>query len=465
MPRSHLPTLMLTLSVLMLPSASSHGGTLSVGAARVEITPAPKPDWPPAGKYDHEKMYVRAIVLDNGATRAALVSADLPDITTLIWAGAAPIVAKELNSPVENLIISPTHSHSACQSGPPPPRFNDVPVESTVDAILSAVRQAKGRLRPAVVGFGTGKVYLNVNRDGINKETRLWTQASNPEGPSDKTLAVVLFKDLQGAPIAGYMNYAMHPVNAFLTGITSADFPGAACRYVEKAFHDDMVMLFTQGAAGDQNPFYLRPGTNAQASKAGVAITGYEMVRQPIESGLRDHLDVKPDPDVADNLERYIDALGVILGEEAIRVMTNMDRVGGDVRIWGTQEVITLPGRKRTNTGREGVPGTYEDGPPVSIRLGVLGIGNIALASIDAEIYNMFQQKLKAVSPMTNTVFVALANGRTDSGYIVPDSEYGKTTFQVLGNKLQPGHAERRILDTLAKMIEQYGASGFQLKQ
>ena len=101
----------------------------------------------------------------------------------------------------------------------------------------------------------------------------------------------------------------------------------------------------------------------------------------------------------------------------------------------------------------------------MNVRLGVLGVGDIALASIDAEIYNMFQQNLKALSPMANTMFVTISNGRTDSGYIVPDSEYGKTTFQVLGNKLQPGHAERRILDTLVKMVEQYGAGGFQLKQ
>jgi hypothetical protein len=145
--------------------------------------------------------------------------------------------------------------------------------------------------------------------------------------------------------------------------------------------------------------------------------------------------------------------------------MSNMERTDGDVRIWGTQEVITLPGRKRTNTGREGVQGTYEDGPPVNVRLGVLGIGDIALASIDAEIYNMFQQNLKTLSPMTKTVFVTISNGRTDSGYIVPDSEYGKTTFQVLGNKLQPGHAERRILDTLVKMIGRYGAGGFRPNQ
>ena len=32
-------------------------------------------------------------------------------------------------------------------------------------------------------------------------------------------------------------------------------------------------------------------------------------------------------------------------------------------------------------------PGSYEDGEPVNIRLGVLGIGDTALASVNAEVY------------------------------------------------------------------------------
>jgi hypothetical protein len=255
----------------------------------------------------------------------------------------------------------------------------------------------------------------------------------------------------------------MHPVNAFMTGITSADFPGAACRYIEKAFDDDMVMVFTQGASGDQNPLWIRPGTNTLASMSGVEITGYEMPREPIEAPIREgSIDYgKPDPEVVDVLERYIDALGIILGEEAIRVMTGIDDFDGNVRIWGKQEVITLPGRKRTNEGREGEPGTYEDGPPVDLRLGMLGIGDIALTSIDTEIYNMFAQKLKKASPMANTVFVTISNGRTNSGYVITDADYGKNTFQVLGNKLQPGHAEQAIVGTLVKLIEEYNSSSY----
>jgi neutral ceramidase len=448
------------LSALTSVSMSADSGALRVGAARVDITPPVNPAYPPSGKYDHEKLYVRAIVLDNGQTRAALVGADLPDITNPIWSGAAPVIAKELNCPVENLILSPTHSHSACPSGPPPPRFNEIQVEPTVNAIVTAVRMAKARLNPARVGFGTGTAYFNVNRDAISRDTRLWTQAANQEGPSDKTLAVVMFTDANGAPIAGYMNYAMHAVNGFLTGITTADFPGAACRWVEKAFKDDMVMIFTQGASGDQNPLWLRTGTNALASKTGVKITGFEMVRERIEAPLRDGTvpHGKLDTEVADTLERWIDALGLILGEEAIRVMTNIDRQYDDVRIWGAQKVITLPGRKRTNTGREGEPGIYEDGSPVNIRLGFLGIGNIALTSIDAEIYSIFAQHLKKASPMSNTIMVTNSNGRTNSGYIIDDTSYGRNTFQVLGNRLKPGFAEQGIVNTLVGLIQQYVA-------
>jgi hypothetical protein len=270
-----------------------------------------------------------------------------------------------------------------------------------------------------------------------------------------------MFTDLQGAPIATYVNYAMHPINGYLSGMTLADYPGAACRYVEKAFGDDMVMIFCQGASGDQNPLWIRPGTNALASKSGVKITGFELVREDVEGPLRDGKvpHGKMDPKVADNLEHWMDALGTIVGEETIRVMTNIHQLENNVRIWGAQDLISLPGRKRTNSGREGAPGTYEDGPAVDVRIGVLGIGNIALASIDAEIYNIISQHLKKASPMTNTVMVTIANGKSTSGYIIDDAAYGRNTFQVLGNSLKPGYAEQAIVGGMVKFIEQYNSN------
>jgi len=318
------------------------------------------------------------------------------------------------------------------------------------------VRQAKAKLQPASVGFGTGFSYLNVNRDTIDPETRRWTQAPNLEGPSDKTVAVIKFANSAGEPIAVYMTYAMHPVNGFLAGFISADFAGAASRYVEQAYDEKVVAVFAQGASGDQNPLYLRAATNAMASRSGGKITGDVLTRETIEAPIRDGKVPAGtgDAKVRDVLERVMDSEGVLLGEEVIRVMTNTTRMDSSPNISAAQNTVTCPGRRRVDTGREGSPGTYEDGDAVNIRLGALHIGNVALTTVDAEIYSAIAQRLKEQSPMANTLMVTLANGAANSGYIPNDAAFGAFTFQVLGSRLKPGCAETAIVNGLLGLLE-----------
>jgi neutral ceramidase len=454
--------------VIVLVCSLSWGATargqaaLRVGAARVDITPPADSANPPSGKYAHERLYVRAIVLDNGTTRTALIGADQGGLFELVWETASKQIAAELNCPVENIVMSATHTHSGWGPGgfpgmrglrrdadanqPPPP---------IVGQILDAVRQAKAKLQPARVGYGTGKSYLNVNRDAVDGESHLWTQAPNLDGPSDKTVAVIEFLAGTGEPIAVYMNYAMHPVNGFLAGLTSADFAGAASRYVEQAFDDKAVVVFVQGASGDQNPQYLRAGTNAMASESGVPITGYVLTREAVEAPIRDgKVKAAPvDPKVEDVLERVMDSEGILLGEEVIRVMTNIKRLEVSPNIAAAQKMVTCPGRKRTDTAREGTPGTYEDGDPVNIRLGAMRIGNIVLTSVDAEVYSAIAQRLKRESPMADTFMVTLANGMANSGYIPNDTAFGALTFQVLGSRLKPGCAETAIVNGLLDLM------------
>jgi len=442
-------------------STAAERGPLRAGAGRVDITPPVNPEYPPSGRYEHEHLYVRAIVLDNGVTRAALLNADLGNMPEDVYANASKQIAEELKCPVENIVMSATHTHSGVPAGPPPAGPPpQQPVARIVAAMTDAVRQAKSKLQPARVGFGTGSSYLNVNRDAVSEQTHLWSQAPNLNAPSDKTVAVVTFTTPAGEPIAAYVNYAMHPINGYLVGITSADYPGAASRYVEQAFDDKMVMVFTQGASGDQNPLLMRPATNALASKSGVKITGYELVREDVEAPLREGQvpHGKLDPKVADRLERWIESEDQLLGEEVIRVMTNTRNMTSDVPIAGSQKTISCPGRQRTNLGREGEPGIYKDSDAVSIRLGMLGIGDIALEAVNAEIYTMISQRTKRMSPIAHTVVVTLANGRANSGYIPDDASYGHNTFQVLGTRLKPGCAEQGIANGLVELASRYVA-------
>ena len=167
-------------------------------------------------------------------------------------------------------------------------------------------------------------------------------------------------------------------------------------------------------------------------------ITGYELVREQVEAPLREGKvpHGKLDPRVADNLERWMESEGQLLGEEVIRVMTNTRKMSAGVTIWGGQNTLTCPGRQRTNTGREGAPGTYQD--------------------VNAEVYNLISQRMKKQSPMANTVMVTLANGRANSGYIPNDAAFGAYTFQVLGSRLKPGCAEQGIANGLADLVSRY---------
>jgi neutral ceramidase len=78
--------------------------------------------------------------------------------------------------------------------------------------------------------------------------------------------------------------------------------------------------------------------------------------------------------------------------------------------------------------------------------LGVTRIGNIALTSVDAELYSEIGQRLKRDSPVANTFMVTLANGAANSGYIPNDAAFGALTFQVLGSKLKSGCDRERSL-------------------
>ena len=192
--------------------------------------------------------------LDQGGARNEVVD---PAIRRVVQASGCP---------EQNIIISATHTHSGSTGGlgglgePNPRRIED--------AIVSAVTQARAAMRPAKVGYATTRVDLNINRDlFINNK---WRQGPNPEGGSDKTVSLVEVLDSStGIPIGVYMNYAMHPVNFYLTGVISADFAGEASRYVERRFGAGTVAIFSQGASGNQNPRLQRPSQKLVQARMG----------------------------------------------------------------------------------------------------------------------------------------------------------------------------------------------------
>ncbi|MDH3336449.1 MAG: hypothetical protein OER22_05915 [Gammaproteobacteria bacterium] len=447
-------TIRLFLSVAIIvtglgSTVAAQTGPLQVGAAKVDITHFGYPDGEvPITAYEHERLYMRAILLDNGETRAALIGSDTSGLDG-VWEIASPLISEEFEIPVQHILMSAQHTHGA--------RMDNA--QGFTNAILKALALAETGLQPARMGYGEGSAYLNANRNVIDKETRRWTQDTNLDAYSDKTVAVLAFYDPQGAPIAGYMNYAMHPVTSYLTGIITADFPGAASRHVEQAFGDKTIMIFSKGLEGDQNPRTLRPGTNVMASLSGVEVTGFELVREQVETPFRDRRlegDVR-NPVLDRAFMEWVQAQGMVLGEEAIRVMSHMDRLQDDVRIAGSQMVLACPGRDLVERVPRGDPGTYRDGPDAHIQMGLIGINDVAIGSITSDAFAIIGKKIKEASPLRKTMLVSHANLDTDDvGYIYDDAGAGQNTFQVVQSRLKPGCAETGLVENFTDMIYDY---------
>jgi neutral/alkaline ceramidase-like enzyme len=251
-------TIVLMLFVVATSVSSQQEGAsrLRAGAHKVDFTPK-ESDLPITTDSIRDRLFAPAIVVDGGRTCAVLVGIDLGAAGNQIVDDAIPRASKATGCPGQNFIVSATHTHSSNTQG----LGQGAPTAKTVaDAIVEAATVAKSKLAFARVGYGKTLVDLNVNRDLFNRNLE-WRQEPNPEGPSDKTLAVVEFLGEDNIPIGVYMNYAMHPINFYLSGVISADFPGEASRYIEELFSDRTVAVFSQGASGDQNPRDFRSPT------------------------------------------------------------------------------------------------------------------------------------------------------------------------------------------------------------
>jgi hypothetical protein len=424
--------------------ARTDAPSLRVGAARMDVTPS-QGELPKNSLGILDRLYSRAIVIETGASSAALITVDAGGIPTPLWEAVTKQVESELKIPVANVLLTATHTHSA--GGPRGPDY--------AQKIVESVRVAKQRLAPARVGYGTGVSYINVNRQLVDSKTGRWWEGPNYEGPSDKTVAVLKFETFTGEPIAVYYNYAVHAVIAGQLDQVSADIPGAASRYVEESFDGRIVAAWSSGAAGDQNPIYYQQTYDLREIRIkDYATRGVDISNAMPPGG--EGLDRK-NPAVArlmNQQRQMVSSMGQFLGEEVLHVMRGIERVQTNVPVQGSFTSISCPGRERTNQGRAGFEGTYKDAGPVEIRLGLLRLGDVMIAAVNAEVFSPIAQRLKRESPSKATMMATLTNGSARSGYIPDDESFAKLTFEVLSSRLKPGCAESAIVNGLLGLID-----------
>src|SRR6185436_13858868 len=233
----------------------------------------------------HDPLHARALVLDDGETRLALVVADSCMIPRAIFDEAKKLVQARSQLPMANILMAATHTHSAPAAvgifqSTPDPEYQKFLTRRLADVVLQAINN----LEPAQIGWGVGTEprYVSnrrwktkpgvVNKNlstGANDAVRMNPRPGSadlvePAGLTDPEVPVLAIKSRAGRPIALLANYSMHYCGGVGgDGVISADYFGAFCERVEELLGAErqqpaFVAMLSNGTSGDCNSIDFR---------------------------------------------------------------------------------------------------------------------------------------------------------------------------------------------------------------
>jgi hypothetical protein len=200
----------------------------------------------------HDELWVKAVVLDNGYHRIALIGVDSIGITQYIFESIASY-AEDLGIPRSGIILCGSHSHSGFGDAASEilwwiataDIFDGRIFEPLKEKVFEALDEAVTNLEPARLGMGStyDDIEISHNRRGN-------------EGIIDTQVGVIkIEREAYDEPLAIVFNYAIHGTS--LGGenlLFSGDNMGYAERYVESQIGGDAVAIFLNGAEGDVAP-------------------------------------------------------------------------------------------------------------------------------------------------------------------------------------------------------------------
>lgn len=250
----------------------------------------------------HDELHARCLVLDDGKIKIVLVVCDLLGIDRLVSDEARAIIQQDLGIPTDNVLISATHTHSACSALGKDARI----VSNTMDdyqrfvarRIVDGVKRAHNLLRPAQIAFGSADAPEHVfnrrwhmkpgsipaNPFGGADKVKMNPPAGSadllePAGPTDPQIPFVSLREPDGKPIALFTTYSLHYVGGVGSGHISADYFGMYCDAIERLVKAErqtpaFVAMMANGTSGDINNINFkkpRPKQEAYAQMKFVA--------------------------------------------------------------------------------------------------------------------------------------------------------------------------------------------------
>jgi hypothetical protein len=431
---------------------------LHVGRAAVNITPPP--GMPMGGYYSvrlntgtHDPLYAKAIVLEEGGEKAALVACDLESIPGSFVEAARRIIGETTHVPPEHVMISATHTHTGPEMSHlfldriegPPAQVARAYRAALPGKIAAAVRQAEADLAPSQVWAGLGReTTLPFNRRYLMKDGTIgWNPGKlnpnivRPAGPVDPDVSVVYFK-----PQATFVNYPMH---LDTTGGTnySADYPYTLGKLLAEVKGSEMLTVFAIGTAGNINHVDVRsaePQTSVQEAARIGTILAAEVLRTyphltPVQGPLRVRREViylPVQPLQAGEVEQAQE-LATRLIKEGPEKFAFLDLVHAFKVLWVAE---------------------YQ-GKPIPAEVEVIALGrDVAWVELPGEVFVELGMAIKAASPFRYTIVNELAGDVID--YVPDRKAFAEGAYEVVNSLCAPGGGEALVAAATRLLIEAY---------
>jgi len=423
-----------------------HAGPLRVGAAQVEITPAPgSPHYRGTAKGAHDPLFARAMFFEQDGVSAALIVCDVLNVSVDLTASARKHIASKTGTPYEHISITATHTHTGPRGHNAPP---DDPANAYArrvrDAIVHAVVQAKSKAQPVSLRHGVAAQSPTVSfnrrfymKDGTVRMNPGFQNPNivRPEGPIDPDLAVVLFEPVGGGPAtASLTNFALH-LDTVGGNLYSVDYPLYLHRAFAGLYGDTHVSLFGTGACGDLNHFDVSQPGPQRGHKDGHQTT--QTIGRALATTVTAH---------APKLSASPGSLAVRRAVVQAPLQTFTDKDIAWAR--GEIEAAKPTGERRFLIARRRMKllslVKLKDrwGPTIPLDVHAFRLGpDTAVVTLPGEVFTELSQSIKKASPFATTLVIELANDNI--AYVPTRRGYENGDYEAINSRIQAGWGEK----------------------
>jgi hypothetical protein len=408
----------------------------------------------------HDELHARCLVLDDGATRLALVVCDLLGVGRDVDLEARKLIHEKTGIPPEHVLICAVHTHSACDArgSAPLDEYN----RFVARRIADGVRIAQGALRPAQWAFVTAEAPEHVfNRRWLMKPGTLppnpfggvdqvkmnppgaSPNLVEPAGPTDPTISILALREPEGRPIAVFSAYSLHYVGGVRKGDISADYYGMYCRELARLL-----------GAQDQDPPFV--AMMANGTSGDINNINFREPRPKMEPYVKMRY-------VAEDVARKVHATlakaeyrdGVTLAARYREVMIATRRPTPEQMAWAKETLA----HATPQPDKADLPAIYarrmialaKTPEAVPVPLQVLSIGPVCIGTMPTEVFCEIGLEFKKRSPLQPAFLVSLSHDYL--GYLPAPRHFPLGGYETwIGtNRLEP-QASVKMLDTLLQM-------------